>query len=312
MNRRSFVQNSSVVVAGFTCLPFQSAGHLHGRPFKLCLNPGAIGVNLNQHQLLKKAKEFGFEAIIGLPNDLLDMDREELEDFTDEMKASNISWGSTGLPVEFRKDEMTFREGLKELPSLARQMERAGATRMNTWIMPTHAELTYKVNFHQHRDRIKEMANILGHYGVRLGLEYVGPKTLMTLHKYSFIRTMAETKDLIASVGEGNVGFVLDSFHWYCAGESDTDILSLDVSQIVTVDLNDARTGFSADQQIDGQRELPGATGVINLKSFLQALTEMGYDGPVRAEPFNQALRDMEDDDAIKATYEAMTSAFLL
>ena len=34
------------------------------------------------------------------------------------------------------------------------------------------------------------------------------------------------------------------------------------------------------------QRELPGATGVIDLAQFIAALRRLGYDGPVRAEPF--------------------------
>ena len=52
------------------------------------------------------------------------------------------------------------------------------------------------------------------------------------------------------------------------------------------------------------------ATGVIDMQSFMSALVEIGYDGPTRAEPFNQALRDMEDEAALKATYDAMKKAF--
>jgi len=104
----------------------------------------------------------------------------------------------------------------------------------------------------------------------------------------------------------------LDSFHWYCAGESKEDLLTLSNDDIVAVDLNDARSGFTADEQIDGKRELPSATGVIDLKAFLSALISIGYDGPVRAEPFNQPLRDMDDADALKATYDAMKKSFEL
>jgi hypothetical protein len=44
----------------------------------------------------------------------------------------------------------------------------------------------------------------------------------------------------------------------------------------------------------------------------MEALVEIGYDGPVRAEPFNQPLRDMNNDDALEATYKAMSKAFAL
>ncbi|MEM6805472.1 MAG: TIM barrel protein, partial [Bacteroidota bacterium] len=119
-----------------------------------------------------------------------------------------------------------------------------------------------------------------------------------------------ELRELIHAVDEDNLGFILDSFHWFCAGETEADILSLDNKDIVAVDLNDARANFSADEQIDGKRELPGKSGVINLASFLGALVQLGYDGPIRAEPFNKVLNDMEDEAAIKATHQAMRKSF--
>ena len=132
----------------------------------------------------------------------------------------------------------------------------------------------------------------------------------MNRFKFPFIRTMAEARELIAAIGEANVGLVLDSFHWYCAGDTVEDILALDKSDVVACDLNDARADLSRDEQIDGTRELPGASGVIDLKAFLGALVEIGYDGPVRAEPFNKTLNEMDNEAAAKVNYEAMRKAF--
>ena len=75
-------------------------------------------------------------------------------------------------------------------------------------------------------------------------------------------------------------------------------------------DLNDAPAGIPIDEQIDNRRELPAATGVIDLKSFLGVLVEIGYDGPIRAEPFNKALNDMDDREAVAATAKALRIAF--
>jgi sugar phosphate isomerase/epimerase len=82
--------------------------------------------------------------------------------------------------------------------------------------------------------------------------------------------------------------------------------------QVVAVDLNDAPTGIPREKQIDGQRELPLATGVIDVASFLNALQKIGYDGPVRAEPFNKPLNDLDNDAACAKTSEAMHKAFAL
>jgi 2-keto-myo-inositol isomerase len=134
----------------------------------------------------------------------------------------------------------------------------------------------------------------------------------MSRNKFAFIRTMREVRELIDATGEKNMGVQLDSFHWFCAGDTVADLLTLDREDIVTVDLNDAYAGRTADEQIDGQRELPTATGVIDLKAFLGALVQIGYDGPIRAEPFNKKLNDMENEEAVKLTAEMMTRAFAL
>ena len=51
---------------------------------------------------------------------------------------------------------------------------------------------------------------------------------------------------------------------------------------------------------------------MIDLKTFLGALVEIGYDGPIRAEPFNKPLNDLGDQEALSATAKAMRKAFAL
>ena len=103
---------------------------------------------------------------------------------------------------------------------------------------------------------------------------------------------------------------MLDSWHWYTAGDNRADLLSLKASDVVSVDLNDAPSGVAVEQQIDSKRELPASTGVIDVKAFLSSLKEIGYRGPVRAEPFNEAVRKMSAADAIQATKAALDKAF--
>ena len=105
---------------------------------------------------------------------------------------------------------------------------------------------------------------------------------------------------------------VLDSWHWYTAVEGEAELLSLSSRDVVACDLNDVPAGIAVDQQIDSVRDLPSATGVIDLKTFLGALVKIGYDGPVRAEPFKAELRKLPREDAVKATATAMKRAFSL
>jgi len=190
---------------------------------------------------------------------------------------------------------------VKSLPKIAAALAKAGVNRVGTWLPPAHNSLTYLQNFRQHARRLGEVARVLKDHGHRLGLEYVGTETSWKNRRYPFVHTMAETKDLIAEIGTGNVSLVLDSWHWWQAGDTAEDILSLKNEEIVSVDLNDAPSGVPKEQQKDGQRELPCATGVIDAAAFLKALDRIGYDGPVRAEPFNRALNELDNEAACTA-----------
>ena len=311
MHRRQFLQQSTLTAASFVVFPLAPA-FAASRKFTMSLDPGAIGVKADQLQLISLAAQHGFEAVTPYASFLAEQDDTAIADLLANMRKKKLVWGVGGLPVEFRKDEATFTSEMAELPRLAKALQKAGGTRMGTWIMPNHAELNYLKNFQQHADRLRQVAKVLHDHGIRFGLEYVGPKTLRDAKKYAFVSTLEETRALIDAIGQPNVGLILDSFHWYTAEESVDDILTLTNQEIVACDLNDARAGRSPREQIDGERELPMATGVIPVKGFLEALIEIRYDGPIRAEPFNQVLNAMEDKQAVATTAAAMKKAFNL
>ncbi len=276
----------------------------------MSLDPGAIGVQVGQLASIELAEQYGFEAITPYPKFLADQDAAAVANLLDDMQEKKLVWGVAGLPVEFRKDEAKFKTDLAELPRLAKALQSAEGARMSTWIMPTHAELNYLKNFRQHADRLQQIARVLDDNGIRLGLEYVGPKTLRDRDKYAFVSTLEETRALIDEIRQSNVGVVLDSFHWYTAEETIDDILTLTNQEVVACDLNDAHQGRTPREQIDGERELPLASGLIPTKDFLQALIKIDYDGPVRAEPFNQVLNELDDQAAVASTAKAMQRAF--
>ena len=276
----------------------------------LHLSCGAIGVKASTAEAIEYAAKYGFDAIDADGKYLAGLSQGEMARLLDTMQSKKITWAMAGLPVEFRKDDAAFAESMKSFPEFAAGLKRAGVTRCTTWISPGSRDLTYLENFHAHARRLREAAAALQDQGVRLGLEYVAPKTLWSAQRYPFVHTMAEMKELIAEIGRPNVGFVLDSWHWYTAGESRKDLQTLRGNQVVSVDLNDAPAGVPVDQQVDSKRELPAATGVIDARGFLSALKEMGYEGPVRAEPFNEALRKMAPDDALQATKSSLDRAF--
>ena len=282
------------------------------RKFTVDLCPGRIGVKANQMQAIEMAVKHKFESVEPLAWDLAEKSEKQCKAIVESLDSNSLTWGAAGLPVDFRNDEDKFQAELKKLPKACEAMARCGVKRVGTWIMPAHNQLTYRQNFELHAKRLQKCASVLAKHELGLGLEYVGPKTLWSSMQYSFVHTMAETKELIAAIGENNVGFVLDSWHWYTAKETVADLLSISAKQIYAVDLNDAPTGLEIDQQIDQTRTLPAATGVIDVKSFLNALIKLGYDGPVRAEPFDKSLNALDNEPALAKTSQAMWKAMNL
>jgi len=315
-NRREFIRSValSAVAGGAIVTENLTSQAAEAKPRKMTidLTCGSIGVSANQQQALELASRHGFESVAADGGYLSSVSDDQLSELKASLQARKLVFGSAGLPVEFRQDENRFRDSLKGLPGFATSLQRAGVTRAATWLSPCDAKLTYLQNFRQHTSRLREVAKVLRDHDVRLGLEYVAPKTAWASRRYPFVHTMAELKELIAEINVDNVGFVLDSWHWWHAGDTASDILSLKGNDVIAVDLNDAPAGIAKDQQVDNHRELPCATGVIDVGAFLSALNQIGYDGPVRAEPFNEAVNKMPKDEACAVASAALRKAFAL
>ena len=306
--RRAFLVTASSAVS----LPWHAvrAQPPPARKFTLNLVCGMIGVSAKtQLEVNQFAAAHGFESVEARAEEIGKMTPDEISRLKDDLAAKRLVWGAAFLPNGTRADAPTHDEGLKALPPIAAGLRRAGVTRLGTWISPSSDALTYLQNFKQHVARVGAIARILDGEGVRFGLEYIGTPTLRRKRRYAFIHSMVEAKELMAEVNVPSLGFILDSWHWFTAGEAESDIRSVTPDRIVAVDLNDAPAGVPLEEQIDGKRELPAATGVIDIAAFIRALVAIGYDGPARAEPFNAALNAMDDGPACAATMAALRQA---
>ena len=119
------------------------------RKMTIAMTPGSIGVKADQRRSIELAHYFGFESVQPFPNQLAALSDGENDDLRGELKAKGLAWAAAGLPIDFRKDEAKFAEDMKSWPRLANALERAGGTRVGTWLMPTHDSLTYLKNFKQ-------------------------------------------------------------------------------------------------------------------------------------------------------------------
>jgi sugar phosphate isomerase/epimerase len=270
------------------------------------LGPGHIGLRANQTKALEYAAEYGFDSISPNQNEFKDASKTEIQTWLGKMKAKNIRYATAGLPVDFRKDQQRFQQSLAQLPAQAKTLKSLGVKRMATWIMPGNNELTYLQNFNLHKTRLREAALILADYGIRLGLEFVGPRTSRARFRFPFACTQHGMLELTNAIGTDNMGLLLDSWHWYTSHGTVEELLTLTNKDIVHVHVNDAPEGIEVDAQRDNQRRLPATTGVIDLKGFINALKKINYDGPVECEPFDSKLRQLPDPKKLKATIDSL------
>lgn len=272
------------------------------------LSAGAIGVRTrNLDDAIAAAVTGGFQGLEFSVDEVANLGAEVAKE---KFAAAGIVPAVFGVPVDWRGDEATWRESLKGLPRLAKAAADLGCLRCATWIMPADNEKTFEKNTQFHVERFRPIAEVLGEYGISIGLEFVGPKTLRSQFVHEFVCTADGMLELGHRIGP-NVGLLLDCFHWFTCRGTIEELRSLKPEEIVYVHINDAVAGRDIDEQLDGDRRLPGATGVIDIASFLQVLDEIGYTGPVAAEPFYPPLNDLpSDEDRLKTVKDAVDRVF--
>ncbi len=275
------------------------------------LSPGAVGIKANFEQALDVAARFGFGGVdVGIGEIANLIDQQGAGFVKDKFAARKLRLGGLGCPVEFRKDEATWQQGLAALPRLAKAAVVIGCTRAATWIMPCSDTMDFQTNFDFHVTRLRPIAQVLKDNGCSFGLEFVGPATIRKGKKFEFIYDMPGMLKLCDAIGTGNMGLLLDCWHWYTSHGTAEDLRRLAAKQVVYVHVNDAPKGVAVDEQLDNVRCLPAETGVIDIGSFLRILREIGYDGPVTPEPFRKDLATLPTDEAAKLVADAMDKAW--
>lgn len=172
------------------------------------LTPGAVGVSGGLDDLIPVAARHGFESLAPDAPALARMDADGRRRIVARLESAGLRWGSAGLPVDFRGDEVAFDRDLAQLPAAARALADAGGRRMNTWLMPGHASLTRAENLDLHARRLGRVAAVLGDQGIRLGLEYVGTPSLRTRFSHPFVHSLPGARVITALRAAGRLAGV--------------------------------------------------------------------------------------------------------
>lgn len=269
-----------------------------------CLNHNALNLQCTWEESLPLAGAAGFEG-----SDVEIKPGGSATQIAEALAGHDLRPGGAMRPMNFMDAAAVTKDGLAEIEKTARIAAEIGCRRFTQFILSFSDELTWKENFRFHVDQIRPIARVLADHGCRIGLEFLGPKTLREGHNYSFIHTMHPMLDLCEQIGP-NCGLLLDSWHWYTSLGTVEEILALRPEQVVYVHVNDAPEGIPLEQHHDLDRCLPGETGVIDLAGFLGALRTIGYDGPVTPEPFIDEFKEMPPEEVLNHVGSGFAAAW--
>ncbi|MDR3247259.1 MAG: sugar phosphate isomerase/epimerase [Treponema sp.] len=266
------------------------------------LNAGMVNIKLSGFkETLALAHKHGYGAV---EYDPLSLEKQGIgvSQAWDLMGNYGIIISNFGLPVSCQTRD-AFNESFPKLEKAARLARALGISRCCTWMASSSGEFDYAENFKRHKDMMGLCAQVLKDYDIAFGIEFIGPKQGWTGGKYPFIHTLPAMLELCDAIGTGNVGLLLDAHHCYTSGLPGGSFAPLLRSEkdIVLVHLNDDKKGVSPDDLPDSPRYYPGEPGggANDVKAFMKALLHLGYTGPVVVEPFSEALKTMNDNDAI-------------
>ena len=267
----------------------------------ISLNGTLVSRRPNWEEFARIAHAVGYPGVDLLHAEVFDLGMARVKAI---LRERNLKPGIVALPVDFRKDEAVFQEGMKKLETAALLAKEIGCPRMSTWV-PSWCEVPKAEQVKIWRTRFQAVNAVLEKHGVRLGLEYLGPLHLRKRGPYEFIYKHAEMLEFAKSCGK-QIGLLVDSWHWHHGGNTVRDIAATPLADLVHVQAADA-PNLPAEKILDSERLMPGE-GVLDFTAFFQALKKAGYRDAVSPEVFGRGLSAMEPEQGATLGLETTTA----
>lgn len=272
------------------------------------LSPRALGfAGIVPSEIIELALSYGFK---GMDLDLVDFGQSVAANGLDKSRrlidSAKLKIGNFLLPIDWLAEETRFKIELVRLGELLPLAKALGCERALAIMKPASDERPYHENFEFHRKRLAELGRALEPHGIRLAVEFMGPSHLRRDKQFEFIHDLNAALTLVGMIPAKNVGLLVDVWHLHTSGGSIEDIRKIPLDRIVSVQLADAPADVPPEACENGDRRLPGETGVIDCAAALAILAEMGYDGPVTPEPLAKRLTGISRQAAVKLVGESL------
>jgi sugar phosphate isomerase/epimerase len=142
-----------------------------------------------------------------------------------------------------------------------------------------------------------------------------GTRILFELIPVSMINTLEDTLTMLEGADAENGGLILDTWHVVKLGIAYDEIPKIPERFLLGVELNDGETvtpeGMDFRTQTTEHRMFCGE-GDFDLKGFLAAVDQSGYDGPYGIEVLSLANRSLPLDEVAERAYETTMAQFTM
>ncbi|MBI3537700.1 MAG: sugar phosphate isomerase/epimerase [Chloroflexi bacterium] len=126
-------------------------------------------------------------------------------------------------------------------------------------------------------DSLRAMSEIAVSFKANLAFEFLG-------FPWCSVRTVAQGWEIVQTVSRANVGFVIDTCHYYSGDSTLDSIRAVDARKLAIFHINDVEA-MPKEKIEDANRLFPG-DGVIPLKEIIDAVRGIGFDGVASIEIF--------------------------
>jgi len=145
------------------------------------------------------------------------------------------------------------------------------------------------------------LCDLAAERGVAISLEFL---------PFSGIPTIADAVRLVDAADRENLGFVLDTWHWFRqpGGPDVATLRSIPPERIHLLQLNDAPVQPGEDLMMESMNRLLPGEGAVDILEVLDVLDEMGASPPVVSEVFSMELAALDPAENARRQYAAASA----
>jgi 2-keto-myo-inositol isomerase len=149
-------------------------------------------------------------------------------------------------------------------------------------------------------ERFQKLRTLAANYSFRMGFEPLG-------FPNNSVRTIEQAMEILQASEEDGLppsGLVIDTFHFFVAGQTAEDLQKIPIDRLWLVHFDDC-VEKPLDELQDADRVWPGE-GFFDLTGIMNALEAMNYNGFISLELFNPAYWEQEPGPTAEAAIQSL------